>query len=401
MRKNSASALISSLAVAGLLVTACSSSTGASDASSSAPAAASAAAGSVAPSEPAAASASAAADPAQACVDEAAAAVEAARAQIAPNIPAETLDVSSLKGKTIWFLSATQQLPVMVAFSEGAKKAAAAAGLDFKIFDGESAPAKFNEGVTRAVDQGAAGIILQGIDPALVKAPLADAAAAGIPIVDAMNGDPDAPLTDGIASHVTVNFTESGKLMADYILANTNCQAQILELTNSVYVALKNKSAGFNGEIQRLCPTCTVDTQEVDFAQITSSVDSIIRTGLQKNPDINYVMGADDGISFFAVPALQAIGSKVPLVSGNGVPANMEFIAKGQNQNMDVSFPPNEQAGWQEVDLLLRDMLKLTVPSGAVPQQVIDASNIAADPTQQFPLFDGYEDSYKQLWGVS
>lgn len=396
MRRRS-SALLGGIAVVALVATGCSSSgTTAESSSTAAPEQ-----GSAPASESASAGAGDNADPAAACVAEASAAVEAAKAEIAPNIPADAIDVSSLKGKTIWFLSATQQLPVMVSFSEGVKKAAAAAGLEVKIFDGESKPAKFNEGLTQAVDQGADGIVLQGIDPELVKAPLADALAAGIPIVDAMNGDPDAPLLDGISAHVTVDFTESGKLMADYILSTTNCQADVLELTNSLYVALKNKSAGFNDEITRLCPDCTVDTQEVDFATIATGVDSIIRSGLQKNPDINFVMGADDSIAFFAEASLEALGSDVPMVSGNGVPVNMAFVADGKNQVMDVSFPPNESAGWQEVDLLMRAMLGKEVPSGAVPQQIVDKDNIAADPASQFPLFADYEGSYQTLWGVS
>jgi ABC-type sugar transport system substrate-binding protein len=340
------------------------------------------------------------ADSGSSCATEATKAINAARKTLEPEFPSEPVDSSKNAGKTIWFISSTQQVPTLVAISEGVEEAAAAAGMHVKIYDGAGSPSKYNEGLTQAVAQGADGIILQGIDPELVKAPLAKSQAAEIPTIDSMNGDPDEPLQNGISSHVTIDFTRSGELMADYILSKTNCEANVLELTSSLFIALKRKSEGFHKEMERLCPECKIDTQQVDFENISSSVNSLVRTGIQKEPNTNFVMGSDDGIAFYVVPALQGLGSDVPVVSGNGVPEDMEYVRKGENQIMDISFPPLNYIGWKQVDLLQRAMLGQKVPDGTLPQQVIDETNVTPDASEQFPGFDGFEKQYEELWGL-
>jgi ABC-type sugar transport system substrate-binding protein len=334
------------------------------------------------------------------CAKEAKAAVEEARASIAPQIPSEPVDVSKNRGKKIWLISPTLQVSTQVAIKEGVEEAAAASGLKVEVYDGAGSATKYNDGLTRAVDQGADGIILQGIEPALVEAPLGKAEAAGIPMIDSMNGDPEDPLEHGLESHVTINFTQSGKLMADYILEKTNCKANVLELTSSLFTALKDKHQGFTEEMERLCPECKVDTEEVNFENLSSSVESVVRTGIQREPDTNYVMATDDSLAFYAVPTLQSLGSEVPVIAGNGDTENMEFARKGENQEADISFPPIKYIGWREVDLLQRAMAGQKVPSGEVPEQLIDSTNIAADEAEQFPKFQGFEKAFEKVWGV-
>jgi ribose transport system substrate-binding protein len=335
------------------------------------------------------------------CVQEATAIVDAARATIKPTYPTGKIDSSKNRGKTIWFISSTQQVQVLLNISKGVQAAGSAAGLQVKVYDGAGSPAKYNDGLTQAVDQRADGIILQGIDPALVTSPLAKATAAKIATIDSMNGDPSDRLQNGISSHVTVDFTKSGKLQADYILAKTKCDAKILELTSSLFVAVKDRHKGFADEIHRLCSGCKITTKEVDFQNISSSVSSLVRAGIQRDPNINYVMANDDSMGFFVPPTLQSLGSKVPVVSGNGVAETLAYITKKQNLTMDVSFAPAAYIGWKQVDLLQRAMLGVAVPSGELPQQLIDEGNLAADSSQQFPGFSDYEATYRNLWSAS
>lgn len=334
------------------------------------------------------------------CVAAAEAAVAAGRAELAPDIPDATVDASANAGKTIWYISATMQLETMIGFAEGVQQAADASGLKVKIYDGANSPQKYNDGITQAVAQEADGIILQGIDPALVQQTLAQAEAAGIPTVDAMNGDPDDALQAGISSHITVDFTEGGKMLADYILAETGCDANVLELTSSLYVALKNKSKGFNDEIDALCPWCVVDTQEVNFADFANSVNTVVRTAVQRNPDLNYVNAADDGIAFFVGPVLEGLDSDLPLAAGNGAPANMESLRNGGNQVMDLIFPPLPYMGWVEVDRLQRAMLGEDVPSGAIGQQIVDVSTVKPTEAEQLPAFEDYSELFLANWGI-
>ncbi|MES2170787.1 MAG: substrate-binding domain-containing protein [Actinomycetota bacterium] len=337
---------------------------------------------------------------ASACIAAASKAVAEGSTAIEPSVPAAKVDAAKNKGKTIWYISATMQLETMIGFAQGVQAAADASGLKVKIFDGANSPAKYNDGITQAVAQKADGIILQGIDPSLVKATLATAQAAGIPTVDAMNGDPSDALQHGISSHITVDFTQAGKLQADYILDKAKCKANVLQLTSSLYVALKNKTKGFNDEMTALCPTCKVDTEEVNFADFANSVSTVVRTATQRNTSLNYVNAQDDGIAFYTQPVLASLNSKLPMVSGNGAPANMDLIRKGESQKMDIIFPPLPYMGWVEVDRLQRAMLGMDVPASGIPQQIVDDSTIKQTESAQVPKFDGYENLFLKNWNI-
>jgi ABC-type sugar transport system substrate-binding protein len=114
--------------------------------------------------------------------------------------------------------------------SQGVQAAGAASGLKVHVFDGAGDPTKFNQGIQQAVSQHAAAIIIEGINPALVTAPLAQAKAAHIPVVEGQNTDPGSSLPDGIAAEVSNDFTLGGRYLAYRALADTNCKAKILDL---------------------------------------------------------------------------------------------------------------------------------------------------------------------------
>jgi ribose transport system substrate-binding protein len=333
------------------------------------------------------------------CLAAAKAGVTQASAPITPVFPTQSVDSAKNRGKTIWFIQSAEVQTLNV-IADGVKAAATAAGMKVVIFQGNSSPALYNTGLQDAVNQKAAGIILQGIDPALVKTPLAEAQKDHIPTIDSMNGDPGDPLQHGISSHVTVSFSGMGQAMADYILSSTKCQANVLELTSSLFVALQDTHKGFTSTMGSLCPQCKVDTQQVNFESLSSSVTSVVSAAAQSNPKLNFVMATDDGIAFYVVPTLHDLRLKLPAASADGDAANLTFVAKGQSQVVDISFPPLAYIGWKQVDLLQRAMLGMTVPSGAIPTQLIDKANVSANPANQFPKFAGYQQVYEKLWGI-
>jgi ribose transport system substrate-binding protein len=327
--------------------------------------------------------------------------VAAAKAPIKPVFPAP-INVAPNKGKTVWFISVTQQVANVVQTSQGVQAAGAASGLKVHVFDGAGDPTKFNQGIQQAIAAHASAIIIEGINPALVTAPLAQAKAANIPVVEGQNTDPGSALPDGIRAEVSNNFTLGGQYLAYRALVDTNCNADILDLYSTLFTAEAASHTGFLQVIQSLCPKCKVTSEQVDFNNIQQSVNTIVRTALLRDPGINLVVPESDTFTLYVVPTLESIGSKLKTYGMNGINADLAYVREGKSQTVDIAPPPSQYIGWVEIDIVNRILLGMTnLPSGAIPYQMIDSSNVTANVANQFPYFDNYPSQYEKLWGVS
>jgi ABC-type sugar transport system substrate-binding protein len=332
-------------------------------------------------------------------VKEAKAGVDPARAPAKFVVPTANVDMASNKGKTIWYISLTQAIPFIANISNAVKEAGAEAGMKVVVFDGKGDVGTWNQGVDQAVAQGADGIILQGIDPTLVKNGLAKAKAKNIPVIDSFNQNPD-EVAPGIAAHVTTDFTRDGKVMADYVLSKTNCDANVLVFTQSIFHLLVNMNEGIKSEFKRLCPECKLKFVEVDPAKMTTSLGPQTQVALRRDPKVNFIMAAYDGMASLQVPAMQGIGSKVPIISHDGAPQNLEYVRDGKLQVADLSFPPADYTGWAQVDQIGRAMQGDKPEGISVPVQLFDKDNVPSDVTKAFPSFGDFRSAFKKVWAL-
>jgi ribose transport system substrate-binding protein len=322
-------------------------------------------------------------------------------------LPSESVPMAQIKGKSVWYIAPDMSLPFIAAIAKGFKDAAEAAGLKPTIFDGKGNVNTFNQGVSSAVSQGADGILLQGINPALVSGPLQQATKQKIAIVDSLNGGPDQPLTGGVQAHVTVDYRLGGALMADYVATSTNCKGQAIFFTSSIYNIYKDMVAGFKAELARVCPKCSLaDVVNVAPTDLATKLGGLTSTAAARHPDAKAFVAAYDGQVQFMEQALQERGgSGLEIISHDGVTSNLKQIQGGAGlQTMDVSNPPNEAMGWAEVDQLGRLLTKMKPVTDALPQQVFVKSNIAGNPDDVaalFPGYAGYQSKWKQLWGTA
>jgi ribose transport system substrate-binding protein len=333
------------------------------------------------------------------CGQEAQAAVAKAEASIPAGVPKGRVSRAASKGKTFWFISASQSVPDLYQTSQGVQAAGKAAGIKIHIFDGTGSVSGFNQGVSEAVANNAAGIILQGITPSLVSSPLAAAKRAHIPVIDAQNGDFNAPLTNGILAHISTDFTKDGRTMADYVLANTGCKADVLELTTTLYVGLTDTHNGFKQQLNQLCPSCTLQSLTVNFSTIATSVPQQVNTALLQDPNINYVVPDADGIGFYAAPAAHSQKVGIPVIGHDGSPANLAFIRQGV-QTADLAYPPPGYIGWKEVDMLIRARAHVPLPSGYFPTRLFDKSNLPStnSAAKMFPSLTKYQALFRAVW---
>ena len=337
------------------------------------------------------------------CVSQAQAKVAAASKPLTFPAPTAPVSMSGAKGKKVFYIAPDMSLPFIAAIAKGFSDGAKAAGMDPTVFDGKGNVNTFNQGVTTAVAQKADAILLQGINPALVSGPLAQATSSKTVIVDSLNGGPDAALTGGVQAHVTVDYKLGGQIMADDALARSGCQGDLVFFTSSIYNVYVDMQAGFNDEVKALCPSCSAPTiVDVAPTDLATKLPQLTTTNLTRHPTSTVFVAAYDGMVGFMSPSIQEAKSKVVIVSHDGVDANLQQIRAGNTPQVStVSNPPNESMGWAEVDQLGRLLTGGQAIKEDLPQQLFTKDNTAATAAAMFPGYADYQAQYKKLWGVS
>ncbi|UFS57963.1 sugar ABC transporter substrate-binding protein [Subtercola endophyticus] len=334
-----------------------------------------------------------------ACVAAVKADVTAASADTALVAPTAPLDLSALSGKTVWFITVTMN-QFSTDMATGVQAAADAAGVKLTTYDGQGQANRFNEGIEQAVAQGAGGIILVGIDPSVVSASLADAAAAGIPVQNNLNGDPSDAVPTGMYDNLTSDFTKDGETEAKWALIDSGCKADMVSLYSSSVAVWQKMFDGAQSVFTKYCATdCKLTGLNVDIANVSTDIGSQLGTALQKDQNVDYVYPVWDSAVPFVSPVLAAANSKAKIMSRDGLQVNLDAIVAG-TQTMTVAMPPTAWIGWAAFDDVARKMTGAASQNYVIPTRLIDPSNIGdGTAATLFPNYTGYESAFTTAWG--
>ncbi|NQX27290.1 substrate-binding domain-containing protein [Microbacteriaceae bacterium VKM Ac-2854] len=333
----------------------------------------------------------------QSCVDAVQSKVDAATAASDLLAPETGLDLASLSGDTVWFITVSMN-QFSTDMADGVQAAVDAAGMKLVKYDGQGTANRFNEGIEQAVAQDAAGIILVGIDPAVVSSALAEAEAAGIPIQNTLNGDPDDEIPTGMYGNLTSDFTIDGATAVDWALVDGGCDVNMTVIYSSGVGVWQKMADGAKAEMEEACPDCTINLLDVDIAKVATDVGSQLQTALQKDPDTNYVYPVWDSAVPYVTPVLSAANSSAKIVSRDGLEANIEMIVAG-DQDMTIAMPTTGWIGWIAFDSLARNILGDADPGYVIPTHIIDTANVGDGSAEEvWPNYVGYEDAFTEAW---
>jgi ribose transport system substrate-binding protein len=337
---------------------------------------------------------------ASSCLKEAEAGVAAAQEPLKLELPGEKVDFSEVEGGDVWFISATQSVPLLTEISKGFSEAAKEVGLTPHVYDGKGEVTTQTQGFEQAINEHADGIVLQGVEPAVVSSTLAKAKAAGIPVIDSFNTSPEDPLPDGIDAHVTAEFSASGEVMAKYILAKTNCEAHVEAIGSTVFKVNKDVNEGAEKAFGELCPECEFNFDNVDFTQLATSVQTVVSSAINSNPKLNFGLADADAVAPYMAQAITQTGKDIPIIGHDGVEANLEEIRQGKPQVADMVFPPSPSIGWAEIDQLGRVMTGMEpTEADQIPSQLFDKETLPAKGEDLFPEYAEYQQEYLAEWG--
>jgi ribose transport system substrate-binding protein len=324
------------------------------------------------------------------------------------------------RGKKVWWVSCGMSLPDCSVPAQSAQEAAGKLGFDFQIADGRlNADGGNVKAVETALAASPDAIVLHGIACGTVRAPLQEAKRRGVLVLgvetldcdygNASAGDADKLFTADMqyAPGILTNeayFQAWGKNLADYLINESNGDAQILDLAGQSY---PNKVIGtaFGQQITDKCPGCTV-VQQIEYQQSEQVPNGPMiqrfRTALVQNPDataVNYESGANAG-PLGAVQAADQVNPQLIGVSGTGLAPELDLVRSGKLTM--VTAHSSEWMGYAAMDQINRQVQgQPAAPQGVGFRSVDKDHNLppAAGMTYQTPI--DFVAGYDKLWGVA
>ena len=236
----------------------------------------------------------------------------------------------------------------------GFKDATAALGWDLMIIPSKSADP--TAAMQQALDGGADYIAITG-SPAATYTALATAAKAkGVPILSCYATDEPSVDSNILTQCGDTSFvTKTGPLMADYAIADSNGDAQVLFVTINDFPVLKAESDAYKAELTKNCASCSFTELNVSLDDlIGGKVPAAIASQLQANNKLNYLMYAFGDLPGGVTTALQSAGldKQVTQVGQDFSDADLPEISAGTHKAW--SADPKGYAAWLMVDAAAR-----------------------------------------------
>jgi ribose transport system substrate-binding protein len=306
-------------------------------------------------------------------------------------------------GKSVYIIACSQALEGCQRESQTAKEAGEAMGWKMTLYDTESKPDKMVEGIQRAIDNHANGLVVQAIDMSALAAPLEKAKSAGASVVcfACVN-------SNEIASQVIPSeqsFYEDGYAIAAQMYKNTEGHPKILVISNKETGVIVKRLEGTQKFVED-CKAAGGDCEIIDeqfflYSNLTTAIPELVSVSLQQHPDINAVwMGFDSSEEFIQQGVEQAGASKedIGLYGFDGNKSNIADIREG-GWEVATMAGPFEWVGWAEIDALNR------VFNGEEPvENVVKAKLITNENAPESDIYDGdgvdFEKEYEKVWGV-
>jgi ribose transport system substrate-binding protein len=324
--------------------------------------------------------------------------------------PGPAFDMSKARGKTIFNIQESSANPFTQALTTSMTEAAAKVGIKVIDYPNQGDHTQWIQGMNAAIAQKPDAITLTGgtISPTYFQPQAAAARAAGIPIFTVLNEDLTQPQGPEVTARVAQPYDQAARLSADYAIKDTQCAGNVLVLTSKEVIGSPASIDAMNDEFKKQCPACKLTFQNISVPDWSTQITNIVRSAIQTDPNLNYVVPLYDSMSQFVVPGIQLAGAtgKVHISTFNGTPFVLKMIQDADVVRMDVGENPS-QVGYAVVDQVGRVLTGAgPIASGDynIPLRVFTKANVndAGNPAE---LGKGYGDAfaagYLKLWGVS
>ena len=333
------------------------------------------------------------------------------RAEPTFKAPGSPIDVTSLRGKTIFVIPQTNN-PFIQSINDGMKTVADKVGVHMILYPNQGQVSQWVQGMNAAITAKVDAIVLTAApDPRALQPQIAAAKAAGIPVIvthfyDESSATPPECIgcSAGVAGIVAAPFNRAGKAAADWIIADSGQKAHVYVLGSKDVIPSDGVISLIQSEMKQYCTDCKVTVKNIPVANWNTQVQGEVQAALTSDPTINYVYPLFDAMVGGAVTAIRTVGKaqQTKVVSYNGSPYALKFIQDKNVVAMDVG-EDTIGIGHADMDQVFRVLLGQKPVAQSTPIRIWDATNI--DKTGKPPVVGkGYGQAtvngFLSLWGL-
>lgn len=311
-------------------------------------------------------------------------------------------------GKSVVYVSLTQNSSGNADSARGAEEAAKVLGWKFTLIDGKGTATGGADALSQAIALKPDAIILGSVSIENNKTLIKQANDAGIVVIGWHATDKPGPVADPkVFTNVGTDPYDIAYTAGEYAVVDSNGTAQAEVISDRQYPIVVTKSDGIEKAIAE-CSGCKLLSEDnAPFGEVPQRTPGLINSLLQRfGGNLGYILTFNEVYFDFAVPTLKAAGidpaSPPHLVAaGDGSESAYQRIRNGQYQVATVPEPA-VMHGWQLIDELNRAFAG-EAPSGFVTKvHLVTKANVDADggDKNRFEPSNNYRDHYKAIWGV-
>jgi ribose transport system substrate-binding protein len=325
--------------------------------------------------------------------------------------PGEKIDPSTLKGKSVFLIPLVPN-PFNQNIQETMQGIAEKVGMTLTIYPNQGTPSEWVQGMNAALTAKPDLIVLSTApDPRTLQPQLAQAKAAGIPVLVTHFYDDSSPVPPacegcaaGVTALVTAPFNVAGKAAADWIIADSKANANVLLIGGADVLPSPATLDTIKQEFTDQCPACKVTIKNIPVSDWNTKTQGEVQSALTADPSINYVYPLYDAMVAGAVPAVQTLGKtgQVKVVSYNGSPYALKYIQDGDIVVMNVG-EDTVGIGYASMDQAFRILLGKPTVDERTPIRIWDKTNVneAGTPPETGKGYgSALSDGFLQLWGL-
>lgn len=325
--------------------------------------------------------------------------------------PGPALKVGArLRGKTVLYVANSLSFPFTQSVLKGAREAGALLGLKVEAVDAQYDPSNATRLIQQGITRKVSVIAVMSFAYSTIPTALQAAKAAHIPVIEMFEGDPGPPVPAeanlGVAATATYDYSDVGRKIAHFIVADSKGKARILAVNAPDIGSTKWYLKAFRSEMQRLCPTCPITVKDSPVSNWQTGLQTLTSSSLKADPSINYLFPLFDSMSPIMKPAVTALNREhsIKIVSYNASVPNMQNLAKLTDPEVADVGGGLRWFGWGLVDQSARLLLGAKpVPNLNIPNRTFDHNNIRRIHVNQdestWYCID-FRSHYKKLWGL-
>jgi len=322
-------------------------------------------------------------------------------------VPTESIgDVSSLAGRTIYYIPITQQSPQFAVTQKGVEAAASAVGMTVQTCDGKGTPTDISACLSQATDAKVGAIVTDAIAYGLASNALDAAQAAGIPVIISNQVVDDAHPVSSTLDYVAAGGSAMEEALATWVTADSGGDAHVLFNLSTDGPSPAVFQAAGQKIYDDSCSGCDVTINKVStssFSQIPSSTSA----ALLQHPDVNYVESQFEQYAQAVQSGIQQTSrSDIKLVVGAAELGGIKQVQSGAFAAAAAQAAAFQ--GWVDVDAAMRLMLGSEVPEYTIPVRLFTEDTMddvsLTDEAQQSGEWFGpttFTDDFEKLWGVA